>query len=174
MPFTEPELEARDGDEIPGITSFIYRLNRYREPHEYSQSPDWKNPYFEIKELEKKLTSAKKYIEKDKEKHEEKVIDLNVQLENANRDIAKLQYDLTAEGMRADRYAGYNQKIIKFLVDHGAHADSCFWAELCASGRVEEQDKESDLCSCGWSQVESLLGMKDTVAEICRVIDSYR
>lgn len=185
MPFKEPEFEEKEGDEIPGSSSFIYRLNRFRRPEEFKAYPDWKstppqddpdvgfNKDKRIDELEEKLRNAKNYVEKDKQLADSKIERLGKELIEKDKEIAKLQHDLTAKGMRADRFETRNKKVIIFLRDHGGHSESCFWADLCASGRVGEHDNESELCNCGWDYIQRSFDSESPVAEQMALDDIY-
>lgn len=159
-----------DPDEIPGWTSYIYRLHRFREPHEYVNYWKWAQKAGKTKEElglspmtnEADLCEIIKDQQKDlgelKQESRDQREEING-LYNRNTELTKTKKHLQEEmeKHRADKQAMtemYTHALEK-LKEYGTHTSECNWVIMLQSGRLH--DTEEEQCDCGWlSQKQSL------------------
>jgi len=171
MQLVEKELLYHEGDEIPGYTDFIYRLNRYRRPEEYVGY--WK----EREKLEVNLAKSMKALDLDPTWNQEDILNILINLNKKVEDLEKreddwrkdiqdaheVKYELTTKldlinqkiKTSEDQFtkeSAARKKALMLVMQYGGHENNCSYIEVASCGRVMAKEEEK-LCDCGWAQV---------------------
>jgi hypothetical protein len=173
--WVEPEFKSYPGDEIPGYTGFIYRLNRPRRPEEYvgywreqektqakvaeimkglDLDPNWSqedllsimvNLNKKVEDLEAREEGWRKDIQ---DAHDVKY-QLQTKLDEINKQVQKIE-DAKVKEITAKTVA--MKQVLKF----GGHEQDCAYAEASACGRMLRGSEEK-ICNCGWYEVQKAI-----------------
>lgn len=164
-----------EGDEIPGYTAFIYRLNRYRKPEEFAGywkieqqrykevaalmkandlDPNWSTEDLIsiLVELNKKvidLESREDTWRKDIQDAHDVRYQLQTKVDEINRQMKSIE-DANLKEVTAKTAA------LKQVLKFGSHEQDCGYTEAAACGRIM-RGQEEKVCNCGWYQVQKAI-----------------
>jgi hypothetical protein len=154
-----------DPDEIPGITSYIYKEHRFREPHEFVNY--WKVEK-QAPELLKKLGLAPdtpiselcKIVQRTQHNLDEQldvVYDQSLEIDELRTKTYDQENEIkgwkkktegTVEQLEAANSQISNLK--QMLKTYGTHSGECNWVIMLQSGRLHGTEEEA--CDCGWNE----------------------
>ena len=160
-------------DEIPGITSFLYEANRFREPHEFLNHWKWEHKSTErlkhygfaqdaqaedlldrIQKLEHDLQQADmtpelRRLNSNIEQIKKELDGTRVELKNTNDNLSntKLNYKEKEELLAREKASSSTLRIE--LVKYGGHHSDCNIVDALESGRMLDRT-EKEACTCGW------------------------
>lgn len=150
-------------DEIPGLCSFLYEANRFREPHEYIgywktkdqlekkakelsvNLGDMMSILFKLEELSREVRTTEDmnnelYDEKEEVREErDQLVDRVDKAETMVQDTAKESAIRESQRIEA----------LFLLFQFGDHKQSCGYLEVLESGRALKVDEKEE-CTCGW------------------------
>ena len=150
-----------DPDEIPGMTGFIYRENRFRLPHEYRGNKE--NPLAPIcKHLGLSEDSGLQTICSTYDRLEADLASMekrNTTLASSNKCFQDRHEALVKTRAHLQEVVSTMEQDIKRKNEelhtlrqqkelYGTHTKDCNWVNILQSGRVYGTEKEQ--CNCGW------------------------
>ena len=172
----EPQLQPTiPGDEIPGYTTYIYHLNRFRRPEEFvgywkeeekrnkklaelmksnDLDPTWdmESVIQILVDLNQKvldLESRENTWRKDVQEAHQVKYELQTKLDNINKTIQNVQDEKMKE-------SAAKMAALKQVMQYGGHANDCAYVEAAACGRIMRGSEEK-VCDCGWWQTKQAI-----------------
>lgn len=169
-------------DEIPGISTYLFEANRFRDPWEFE---GWKDSYqnaLVMAGLSSTLTPhdlihlyQEICIERDNKTDEYTIQDLKKKNNLLEKKISEL--DSLLIGSQTENYRlnqSYHEmkhiietqktdikKIQDDLIKYGTHTNDCNYIDAISVGRIGSKDKEINLCDCEFTKKKiDILGIE--------------
>ena len=168
--FSQPESFeglSYDPDEIPGISTFIYRENRLRKPHEYVGYEEHENnlnklatelnisPHEVIDYLTSKIETYKQLADEAEFQRADKqntINQLSKQITEYRTCVNNQRYDIDTLRKSVAKQEDKLDKLDESILKYGTHTIECNWTDMVSNGRVHGE--EDEMCDCGWMELK--------------------